>query len=103
LSETYYPPGSAPSAGRHCDHESNYASDRIYDNGLCKLLPGHDGDHNVTANWNAHVEVRPTTTGVEVAFQSWHDSRGLHVRTRKEADQLLAFLAQQFNERWPHP
>ena len=103
MSQTYYPPRTAPMAGPHCDHESNYARDYVYDDGKCKLLPGHDGDHDVAANWHAHVEVRPTTIGVEVNIRSWHDSRGLYVRTREEADQLLAFLAQQFNERWPHP
>ena len=98
----YYPPGTSPQSGPHCGYVSEYKGDYIYDNGKCKLLPNHEGPHSIEANWNAHVEVVVTDYGLtEVAFRSWHDSRGLSVRNRAEADALLKFFGDVFDEQWP--
>lgn len=96
----YYPPGSVPpglpqSAYCNAPDLSEYGR---YHQRRCHLLADHDGNHDFDANWNARVEVEQRSSAVQVAFRSWHDTRSLYVRDRAEADALLTFLAQQFDQ-----
>lgn len=106
MSETryYYPPGSSPQSGQHCGIKPDWWDDAwtTQGDGKCKLQLGHEGKHEVHANWSAHVEVdlKPEFDDVEIAFRSWHDTRSLLVRSRAEADELLKFLGEAFDAMW---
>lgn len=98
---SYYPPDTAPQRGPHCGHETANEFERRWYSATCLLAPGHDGDHNYSANWNAHVDANPERDGVTIAFRSWHDSRGMRVRSREDADKLLGFLTAVLDEAFP--
>ena len=92
----YYPPNTPRESDPKCG-ASVGVMDQWFPGG-CKLSPFHDGAHDASGNWRAHVEVSSGVAGVEIEFRSWHDSRVLTVRSQAEADALLKFLAESFDE-----
>lgn len=93
----YYPPGTSHQNGEHCGHPAQTELERYYSK-KCLLDAGHEGKHNFSANWNAHVEVEMLYNTVSVEFRSWHDNRALDVHNKAEADALLAFLRRTFDD-----
>lgn len=100
MKRTYYPADTSPQDGPHCDFETDSEFFRRWYSSTCLLSPGHEGEHNYSANWNAHIEVEKTFVGgVEVAFRSWHDNRRpLVVHSKAEAEEILSFLRQAFED-----